>query len=343
MALSSCIRQRMPMAEPAGDMPLLRLVPASGMTSPKQHMRGLLNAIKFGNEAERLDASKRLEETADASVSAILLDELRGRNPETQLICAKALANLADARAVPVLIGLAGQGHPYGFDLFVFLAGFGDSRAVPLMEKMLESDDSAFRAAAAEGLGKAGSASSANRLIGMLKDKEAPVRNKAALALGILKPPDAALPLVLALEDKSDYVRASAISALGKLGEPAIPFLFDAIVFGNPDYHLQYMESFVAMGGTAVPSLIDALDHPDNTLRSYAARSLGNIGDHRAEAALLRALKDKHPAVRGDAANALRMMEVSSALPVLKELAGNDPNEFVRAASEAAIRSISGQ
>ena len=103
------------------------------------------------------------------------------------------------------------------------------------------------------------------------------------------------------------------------------------------------MESFVAMGGTAVPSLIDALDHPDNTLRSYAARSLGNIGDHRAEAALLRALKDKHPAVRGDAANALRMMEVSSALPVLKELAGNDPNEFVRAASEAAIRSISGQ
>ena len=123
---------------------------------PKAAYAGLLNAIKFGNEAERLDASKRLEETADASVSAILLDELRGRNPETQLICAKALANLADARAVPVLIGLAGQGHPYGFDLFVFLAGFGDSRAVPLMEKMLESDDSAFRAAAAEGLGKSG-------------------------------------------------------------------------------------------------------------------------------------------------------------------------------------------
>ncbi|MEW6035478.1 MAG: HEAT repeat domain-containing protein, partial [Candidatus Micrarchaeota archaeon] len=47
--------------------------------------------------------------------------------------------------------------------------------------------------------------------------------------------------------------------------------------------------------------------------------------------------------VRGDAANALRMMGAAGALARLGELARNDPSDFVRAASAAAMRSISGQ
>ncbi|MFH0884112.1 MAG: HEAT repeat domain-containing protein [Candidatus Micrarchaeota archaeon] len=348
MALSACMSQKIPLPHGPliniqGPEPLLRPVTPSSAQSRKDVTRALLRAIKFGNDDEQLHAAKRLKEIADDSVAIILLDELQGRHPETQLHCAIALANIRNARAVPIIIDLVEHKHPYDFDLFVILGDFKDPRAIPLMEKKLESDDLAYRAVAAEALGKARSVSSTAKLIRLLKDPEPTVKTRAIRALGVLQAQDASYQILLAIEDKTDYVRASAIEALGEIGEPAIPILFDAILFGNPDNRHSYMDSLIAMGTKATPSLIEALKYPDSIMRSYAVRSLGNIGDQSATPALFKALEDNDTVVRGDAANALRMMNVYSATPKLAELARNDPSEYVRAASEAAIRSISGK
>jgi HEAT repeat protein len=212
-----------------------------------------------------------------------------------------------------------------------------------LRSSELGNDDPAYRAAAAEGLGKIGSPSAVARLLPLVTEREAPVRNAAVKALGDIGDPAASPALVKALEDKTDYVRAAAIEALGKIGEPAMGLLFDAIAFGNPDYRLECMESLVAMGPKAVPSLAGALEGADAVLKPYIIRALGNIGSKDSIPALVRALDDAEGVVRGDAANALRMLAAGSALPKLRALARDDPNEYARAASEAAVRSISGQ
>jgi HEAT repeat protein len=307
-------------------------------------MKELLFVIKFYDGDENRKAVKKLVELADQSSSPILLDELGGKNPESQFFSALALLKLGDARAVPRIIEIAGQEHPHKFDLIKLLGDFGDARAVPLLESQLLSDDPAFRAAGAESLGKTGSASSVPRLIPLTRDREAPVRSAAIKSLGIIGDPSASLSIIIALEDKTDYVRRSAIVALGNIGEPAIRPLFDAIVFGNPDYRLECLESLIAMGSKAVASLAEALNFADNAiLKPYLIRALGNIGDPAATGAILKALDDDDALVRGDAANALRMMKSAIALPRLEELALNDPNEFVRAASDAAVQSIRGQ
>jgi HEAT repeat protein len=72
--------------------------------------------------------------------------------------------------------------------------------------------------------------------------------------------------------------------------------------------------------------LIDAVRDPDPTVRSVAARYLGNLGVTDATPALLRLLRATNPRVRSAGATALGRLEASEAVPELIELAEDDPD-----------------
>ncbi len=340
ISAASCIAKRIPPSEPPAIEPLMRETPAREGKSRKQSIRELIGAIRHGSDEERYEAGRMLEMEADPHLAFMLLDGLRGKNADVQYYSAKALLKLNDARAVPSLLEILSAPHPHRYDLVCILGDFNDARPEAFFLNLLNDDDPAFRAAAAEGLGKARAESALSALQRAAKDREAPVRKAAIWALGEIGTAAASDTLILALEDRADYVRAQAIAALGKVGEPAIPLIFNSIVFGNPDYRLECLESLIAMGQKAVPSLIGALENPDEVMKAYAIRALGNIGDRTAGPALVLALHDPSAIIRGDAANALRMLRYAEALPSLEELSRNDPNDFVRAASEAAVRYI---
>lgn len=96
---------------------------------------------------------------------------------------------------------------------------------VPALIGLLESQDPAQRARAADELGKWGSdaAPALDALVSALKDEDRRVRASAALAIGnVGKKADRAVPaLVKALKRGPEEVELSAALALGRIGTPA--------------------------------------------------------------------------------------------------------------------------
>jgi arylsulfatase A-like enzyme len=79
--------------------------------------------------------------------------------------------------------------------------------------------------------------------------------------------------------------------------------------------------AMASSGVYALPSMIQAMQHPDAAVRYWGATGVGNIGPQAANARLpiIAALKDKSPSVRIAAARALaKLGEVKLALPVLE-------------------------
>ena len=133
-------------------------------------------------------------------------------------------------------------------------------------------------------------------------------RVRAAAALGDLKSRLATSELFRALNDPSPLVRREAARSLGEIGdEHAVRHLIGALK--HPFTEVR-QEAALALGKAKVPvdlePLIDLLNDPDPLVQSSAAIALGEIGDKRAEAALLSLLNTSTDAtVRSSAARAI--------------------------------------
>jgi hypothetical protein len=126
--------------------------------------------------------------------------------------------------------------------------GLPAGSAVPELTRALSAEDAAVRRAATEALGLIGAPSgvAVPRLIEALSDRDRWVRRSAAKALGTLKAARSASALIAALED--ERLVTPAVLALEKIGEPAIP------------------------------ALVLALSHREETVRGLVAERLKRIG-----------------------------------------------------------------
>ena len=156
------------------------------------------------------------------------------------------------------------------------------------------------------------------------------VREAACDALGQLDDTRAVKSLVNALRDDYWPVRHAAASALGKLGgtravEPLIAAL------RAEDTHQAGAAVPVRFGYTDFPGL-----HDSWTVRRAIVIALGNLGDARAVAPLVAALRDDRKWVRGYAAEALGKLGDARAVdPLIAVL--TDQDSFVRATAAAAL------
>src|SRR5262249_16518603 len=119
-------------------------------------------------------------------------------------------------------------------------------------------------------------------------------------------------------EDKDNDVRAAAAPALGRMGrdaKSAIPTLAAPLPDPQPPAPRLAAAGALPQSGAdareAVPALIDALKDEDRYTRSYAAVTLGKIGEDAQSAVvplgeLLQ--KDPLPEVRGTAADTLGIL-----------------------------------
>jgi HEAT repeat protein len=78
--------------------------------------------------------------------------------------------------------------------------------------------------------------------------------------------------------------------------------------------------SLVALGKTAVPSLMEALKDSNTLMRWEAAKALGEIGDPGTAPALVKTLEDEEFDVRWLAAEALIKMNINALKPLLQAL-----------------------
>jgi HEAT repeat protein len=162
-----------------------------------------------------------------------------------------------------------------------------------------------------------------DRLIYLLRGRDSTLRHAASQALGELRVRRAVPVLIQALKgDRTVWNLAdSAAWALGEIGDPAAvePLLAAGRAHGFNGWILQALGKLRDV--RVVEPLVELLERTGDP---SAATVLGNLGDHRAVDALIRALQHPHPRTRFYAARALGKLGDPRALPALEWLHAHD-------------------
>ncbi|MCX8072551.1 MAG: HEAT repeat domain-containing protein [Candidatus Binatia bacterium] len=99
---------------------------------------------------------------------------------------------------------------------------------------------------------------------------------RRALAQSLAPIPDHLTRLLRLMDDRDESVRRAAATSAARVGPGAIPHLEDALSSGNSRYAAAALLALAEMGNTARPILERvAAEHPDESLRHFAALALG--------------------------------------------------------------------
>ena len=189
--------------------------------------------------------------------------------------------------------------------------GPGAKTALPVLEKLLKSDDAETRVATAVALGQIDQRQDTQQLlIAELKPAGGPGPLAAALALSGFRTTPAANALIAVLDSPDADLRRAAVEGLGRGGSPAIAPLIAATDSKNQPRSRQFRVGAIdALGGIAnvvrqesngigqepaiqagrlerivlveqrlVPALIERLADPDEVVQAAAARAVAKAG-----------------------------------------------------------------
>ena len=243
-------------------------------------------------------------ERGDAAVIAVWLEALRDSDRNVRRVAAGALGSVRTKAAVAALIeALQDREASVRRSVADSLARRDAAEAVPGLIQLLSDQDKEVRNAASRALVAIGQGA-AQAVVVALRNQDGNIRSGAALILGKLGlNPECLAALSEALKDQDASVRRSAALSIGTFAQ-------------GPD------------ATTVIPALIDALENPDESVRSRAARALSGVRPEGPEydvfgrplpkplipipslpksviPILIGALKDQDPAVRRQAAEAL--------------------------------------
>jgi HEAT repeat protein len=116
-------------------------------------------------------------------------------------------------------------------------------------------------------------------LIQALQDDEAPVRQCAALGLRQRPAPRAITRLVQALDDPDPLARRLAGEALAAIGGEAVPALLEVMAHGSQATRLGAVRALATIGDTrAIPALFRALDEDSALMEYWAGQGLEKMG-----------------------------------------------------------------
>ena len=138
-----------------------------------------------------------------------------------------------------------------------------------------------------------------------------------------------------ALATGEPSIRAGAVRSLGRDNHPETAQLVTQI-FDKDDEALEVKEAAAQSLRDLKEHLVvgdyirDATKHEDTHMRMRGIRVLEAIGDRESVRALVIALADSQPPVRGRAAMALGNLEVIAVLPKLEEMVDDPLNQGIK-------------
>jgi HEAT repeat protein len=121
---------------------------------------------------------------------------------------------------------------------------------------------------------------------------------------------------------------------------PLIETLITNLASDDDKTRVEARHSLVAMGKTAVPSLIEALESKRYLMRWEAAKALSEIGDSGAASALVKALEDEEFDVRWIAAEGLIKMNIHGLKPLLQALKEEADSSFLREGAHHVLHDL---
>jgi cyclophilin family peptidyl-prolyl cis-trans isomerase/HEAT repeat protein len=277
-------------------------------------------------------------------LAAAVLDP-SGRPRVTWWPVAFALQRLEDKRALPALLALAGDSHPYTRAFAVKgLGAIKDRSATPIVLPLLSSRDVGVVFEAIRAAGKIGDPAAAESLLRIVQGRgvSQQMRVEAVTALGSLRGADIAESLVDVIGDRDPMVRAAALRA----ASTADPEGFVTILSGlDPDPDWRTRAALASLLGelprqTAMPRLTRMLDDTDQRVIAAVLTALVKIGAPNAGDILLDHLKADDAVVRAAAASGigeLRLPAGAQALPAAYQFGLRDSTYVARAAAIEAF------
>lgn len=184
-----------------------------------------------------------------------------------------------------------------------------------LLDDLISGDDERAEAAAIA-LGKLGDQALPG-LRGLLAHPDSDHRWWAARALAEVESGAAVAALIDTCADRDPDVRACAIHALGLFGAqaaPAIPTLIQRLADSSAYVGQLAADSLALIGKEATLALVDALKNGTPSVRGRAARALAQLTDVKSIPALIAALDDESPIVEYYADLALQKMGVGTVI-----------------------------
>lgn len=283
----------------------------------EQHIAELIYELRSGSPAERAEAVRLLSKTRENALIPHLKEALDDAAPlvRDQAIRALGFGRARDDRIVEDLIrGL------HDTDAGVRLTAVktltrnrsGDPRIAESLLQAVHDNDSIVQRAVLTTLRDFKDERCVPVFRQYITHDDHAIREAAMRGLHDLAPPAALHDLIAfvyshVLQDDAPWFWMVA-SALGDIGDAtAVPALIDFMQHPNPELRPAAVKALITIGSTAaVAPLIALLWHTEAEIRLYAAAILGRLGDRRAEEGLrsLAAL-DVDAQVRQAAANAL--------------------------------------
>ncbi len=275
--------------------------------------------------AER--AADRQDPRAPGALTRIVLSE---SPPACRAAAVRALGALRPAEAIPVLIEALGDRHGMvRQEAIQALGALGAGAAEPLIREPFGEKGARWRAAAAQALGLLRDPRAIPILLAQLDDPDSSVRRGVARALGGFGAP-AVSALLRVFSESSAPARLTVAQALQDAGESALAGGLQAALRGDARRLVRLRDP----RATAV--LIAAMGNPSADVRAGAMRALDALGeeplasavrsaldnrpeplvalgDPRAVAPLLVALRRAHPLLQQAAALSLARMGVAAA------------------------------
>lgn len=223
--------------------------------------------------------------------------------------------------------------------------------------------------AISEALGKLGDTQAVEPLIHILNENEddANVRKAVAHALGVLGDTRAIEPLITVLKRcDSTLGKEELLSPLQAIGEPAVPFIVEALI----DEHAENRKAFVGLlqnmewqprtdrenalyyaaqgqydksatfGVVAIEPLRAILKEESVAYRKGVAQALGNISDSKAVELLSTLLYDSDTTVRVTAIESLEKIGSREAVASLNELFDDPETAHQPVVREAVVRAL---
>jgi len=292
----------------------------------------------WGVRREAARALGRLRGAGDQPlVLDALLAHLNDPQPEAKAGAVEALGLIGQPAVAPALVNtLVTNRQGAEQELAVTLERLGPS-AIPALPPALNSADSQVRRIATQILAQIGTPQAAPLLAERLADSDTTIRRTAAEALIPIAIPQVAPQLVVALGDPDWKVYNAAGKALAELGAPAVPALIARLGVGDPRINYVAQQTLASIGKPAIPALVNGLYSSQQSVRTWSAVTLGEIGPITVEL-VSRILADPaaSPATRAAAARALGYSGADTAVePLVK--AARATQQQIRIAALQAI------
>jgi HEAT repeat protein/cyclophilin family peptidyl-prolyl cis-trans isomerase len=261
-----------------------------------------------------------------------------------------ALQRLEDKRALPALLTLAKDAHPYTRAFAVKgLAALRDGAALPVLMPLLSSGERSVLIETIRALGRIGDPAAAEPLLRFIHDASSDphVRLESVSALGGIHASLAGVPdlhdsLLDLLSDPSPPIRAAALRSLSATD----PESFVTVLSGlDPDPHWNVRAALATVLGTlttdvAVPRLEAMLADTDQRVIPAVLGSLVKLKAPKAAETLIDRLKADDAIVRTAAATGLGTLKPANGAAALADayaFGQRDPNYNARAAALAAL------